>query len=380
MSTHYCITYIQKCLTSSSVPAPEKSKAGGESDYNLLLSMYEAHQQYGNEGAIRAWGALKRTAPHLDRRPRWMNANDLHNIEIPRYAQGGYPFYLHGMNVLVGARGGGKSFVALDAAAKIAQAHPQNTVIYTAGEGLPSYVTRWEAWKFWYKAQVNNLIFWEGALQMLNKDELGEFVAEFRPQKPVFIIVDTVARAMTGYNENDTQQMGEFVAMSEAVMKELNCGLLLVHHVGRAGLMRGSSALDGAADSVCVLARDNQTILLHNQFEKGGKNRYQSEAPSIALKFQPLDVEINGKMENGAVVLPTEMPHERSEINLTAIQLQIMEAIEAGRKSPSEIMTATQLGKSALFDNLNKLKKAGIITQHPVTKSYEIEQSKGEIS
>jgi predicted transcriptional regulator len=380
MSVHYSISLINQYLTQSGAPAPDKARVSDAKDYELLMSLYETNHQFGCEATKLSWQALKKTAPHLDRRPRYMNANSLKDIEIPRYASGGYPFYLRGMNVLVGPRGGGKSFLALDVSAKIAQAHPNNLVIYTAGEGLPSYVTRWEAWKKYYNTTLNNLIFWEGALQMLNRDEVAEFIDEFKPQRPVFLIVDTVARAMTGFNENDTQQMGEFIAMSEYMMHELNCGVLLVHHIGRAGVMRGSSALDGAADSVCVLARDEKTLILHNQFEKGGKNRYQVEMPSIALRLESVDVTINGKLENGAVVLPTEMPNQTSEVNLTAIQLQIIEAIEAGRATATEIITATNLSKSTVHENLSKLKKQGVLAQHPVTKAYQIESSKGGLS
>lgn len=380
MSIHYSISYITSCLTESPVPAPDKGRVGNDKDYQLLVSLYETNNRFGVDAVKLSWTALKKTVPHLDKRPRYMNANSLKDIQIPRYAPGGYPIYQHGMNVLVGARGGGKSFVALDASAKIAKAQPDRPVIYTAGEGLPSYVTRWEAWKTHYKTTPTNLIFWDGALQMLNPTELTEFVDEFKPLKPSFIVVDTVARAMTGFNENDTQQMGEFVANCEAVMKELGCGMLLVHHIGRAGVMRGSTALDGGADSVMVLARDGQTIVLHNAFEKGGKNRFQMEMPSIALRFESVDVTIDGKKENGAVVLPTEMPEESSDVNLTALQAKILEVIEAGKTTAQEIVDATGTGKSTVFYNLNSMKKTGIIAQHPVTKAYEVTISKTQVS
>jgi hypothetical protein len=181
-------------------------------DYDALHAVYEAHLTGGQAAARTAWGAIKKFAPHLDQRAKLYNANDLINLVIPKYAlPTGYAIYEFGFNILIGKRGAGKSFIALDIAARIAENNPDRTVIYTAGEGLSSYAPRWEAWKKHHQVYLKNLLFWDGAVQLLDVESYTQFSSEAHDLRPIFIIVDTVARAMTGSNENDNNVMGQFV-------------------------------------------------------------------------------------------------------------------------------------------------------------------------
>ena len=238
MSTNnYAIDYIKRATSSASIEQPDPKRAG--TDYQILLGIHEAHKLSGAKGAAGAWSALKKTAPHLDRKSRRIHADELKYIAIPDYAVDEYPIYLQGTNLLIGTRGAGKSLLALDIVAKIAMNNPSRSIVYCAGEAIAAYGVRWEAWKKHNHAHPKNVIFWDGALQLLNPGDVAEFMADIQDDKPCFVVIDTVARSMAGSNENDTAVMSQYVAAAEQLTKELHAGLLLVHHEGRNGMQRG---------------------------------------------------------------------------------------------------------------------------------------------
>jgi predicted ATP-dependent serine protease len=366
--SNYAIQYIKK-VTTGECGEPDKALAG--SDYQTLEALYEARAISGIEGAQSAWLTLKRFVPHLDKKSRKLLANDLENLEVPKYAVGGYPIYERGFNILVGGRGSGKSFVALDVCAKIALEHPNRAVVYSAGEGLPSYAVRWKAWKQHHAQEPKNLLFWDGAVQLMKSDDYDQFLADFARDKPIFVVIDTVARAMTGYSENDTMSMSDFVARVDTMMHDLNCGVLLVHHEGRNGAMRGSTALDGAADSVIVLKRQESDILLLNDFSAGGKNRHQEEQPPKRYELYPVNVYLHGMLEQGAVVVPSEQIAHAPDEPLKGNELKVYEAIDAhGKANIQNLIDATQLARATVYRIATKLVATNRINQDSTTKEY----------
>jgi hypothetical protein len=89
---------------------------------------------------------------------------------------------------------------------------------------------------------------------------LGEDLTQL-PSKPVLIVVDTLARAMKGGDENSAQDMGALNDAMSALIEATGACVLLIHHSGKnkgAGA-RGSSALLGAIDTELEVA-DRQII------------------------------------------------------------------------------------------------------------------------
>jgi hypothetical protein len=367
----YSIKYIRQAIVSETLPPPDRSKAGN--DYDALHALYESHQEGGVEGAQKAWKSIKKFVPHLDQKPKLYNANDLVNLVIPKYAlPTGYAIYEFGFNILIGKRGAGKSFIALDIAARIAENNPNRTVIYTAGEGLPSYSPRWEAWKKHHQTHLTNLLFWDGAVQLLDAESYTQFANEVRNLRPIFIIVDTVARAMTGSNENDNTVMGQFVQAVDEMQRELEVGVLLVHHEGRNGEMRGASALDAAADSVLVLKRNERQIALYNDFSFGGKNKHQEEAPTLYFDFIPVDVTIQGALISAAVVVLSEKADEEAVEDDTPLKgndAKIFEIIDANDGIGSDALAETaQIHRATAYRITDRLLKRGKIHQDKTKK------------
>src|SRR5690606_29160652 len=71
------------------------------------------------------------------------------------------------------------------------------------------------------------------------------------PEKPVLIVIDTLARAMKGGDENSAQDMGALNDAVSALIQATGACVMLVHHSGKnkASGARGSSALLGAIDT-----------------------------------------------------------------------------------------------------------------------------------
>jgi hypothetical protein len=90
--------------------------------------------------------------------------------------------------------------------------------------------------------------------------EMGEFD---------LIVIDTVARALAGAEENSATEMGKFIAACGRLQTDHNASVLGIHHSGKdvAKGMRGSSSLLGAVNTSmsCKRVDDNQIKLT---FEK----------------------------------------------------------------------------------------------------------------
>lgn len=290
-------------------------------------------------------------------------ADALKELPTPEYALETYPIYLKSLNALVGPSGAGKSFVAVDIAGRMATAGAK--VVYIAGEGLFGYSARWEVWKAHQSLQeCPNLIFWDSPVNFVGEDEFSAFLGAIGSIRPALVIVDTVARCMAGADENSTRDMGMFIASCDRITHHIGAGVLAVHHTGKDGKMRGSSALFGACDSVLFLSRTEQQITVFNTHEQGGKNKYSEEAPPQTLQLTPKSVQRGEKLFESAVLLATQqIALNPTEDRLTTNQRLILEALDGysnGLKA-SQLMEATLLASSSFYKTLSILKKQGWI-------------------
>lgn len=301
------------------------------------------------------------TLANTPTRQHMILADDLYKLPVPEYALDEYPIYYSCLNALVGPSGAGKSFVAVDIAGLLAVKGA--TIIYIAAEGLFGYAPRWEAWKAHTGVkECRNLIFWDSPVNFMELTAFQGFMSEISHYKPRMVIVDTVARCMTGGDENSTQDMGVFVNSCDRLTHELGCGVLAVHHTGKDGKMRGSTALFGACDSILFLQRSEAQITIYNSLDQGGKNKYSEEAKPRTVQMLPKQVTRADKVFESAVLVETM----RVEINprqdvLTTNQRLILEAIEGyenGLKS-SQLIDATQIQSSTVYRLLRDMKKWG---------------------
>ena len=164
------------------------------------------------------------------------------------------------LTVLYAPPGEGKTFLALDFALHVAAGRDWNDhtvkggrVLYIAGEGVSGLPARVKAWhahnqcdpaeSFYILPQTVEMVDDEAMFRLTNTiREMGEFD---------LIVIDTVARALAGAEENSATEMGKFIAACGRLQTDHNASVLGIHHSGKdvAKGMRGSSSLLGAVNT-----------------------------------------------------------------------------------------------------------------------------------
>lgn len=292
-------------------------------------------------------------------------ADDLKHLPPPRYALDRYPIYLGSLNALVGPSGAGKSFVAVDIAGLMATAGAQ--VVYIAGEGLFGYSARWEVWKAHNNLKnCPNLIFYDRPVNFLDPVEMEKFFNEISINKPDMVIVDTVARCMGGADENSTRDMNAFVASCDRITHTFGSGVLVVHHTGKDGKMRGSTALFGACDSVLFLQRDETRISIHNSLDFGGKNKHSEEAAPQYVTLVPQTAYSDDKQFDSAVLVESEYVVQDKTSQLKPRDKMVLETLEGHENglTSDQILSATRIPRSSIYRLLARLKKSNYISEN----------------
>jgi hypothetical protein len=192
---------------------------------------------------------------------------------------------------LVGASGAGKSFIAIGMACCIATGTPwhgrevrRGGVFYLAGEGQRGLKKRIAAWELHNGVSTDGApLYISAGLPFLcdaemaeaSADEIAEAAAELAEEsglQPALIVIDTVARAMGGADENTSQDMGAFVSSMDVLRQRWGCVVMSVHHTGHSseaqGRARGSSAYRAALDSEFVVAGKGDDVTFVGTKEK----------------------------------------------------------------------------------------------------------------
>ena len=211
--------------------------------------------------------------------PRWLIAR-----HIPE----------EGIGLLYGDPGTGKSFTAQDMALTIATgkalwhtdqvASNAGAVLYIAGEGAGDFKLRIKAWKKvnWFEDEMIPADRFRVLIEPMNfmrKEDIEQLLAAVDAAGigPLsLIVVDTVSRAAAGADENSQQDMSIFVQALDALRVKTKAFVLGVHHSSKAGAMRGSTVLAGAAD-----------VVLHFDRKKGQK---YGRLTCMKMKAGPDDV------------------------------------------------------------------------------------------
>ena len=163
--------------------------------------------------------------------------------------------------VMYGAPGSGKTFLALDIAYHVAAGQPwmgrrvqQGAVLYLAFEGAGGLASRAKALRERYGFDDSLPLFLDDTpynlREVSGRRALGEALAAL-PAKPALIVIDTLAHALCGGDENSAQDVGAFNNGVQALIMATGAHVLVLHHPGKnpANGARGSSALLGAVDT-----------------------------------------------------------------------------------------------------------------------------------
>ena len=183
-----------------------------------------------------------------------------------------------GLGIIYGPTKSGKSFVGLDLALCLAtgqrffsQLVRPCKVIYAFLEGWGGLRTRLMAWSNHNEESLpENLSFLKGPLD-LRKPEHVDKLIETAPTNGV-LIIDTLARAMPGVDENSGRDMSIIIDALDRIQQAMNGLVLVLAHTGkdeRAGL-RGHTSLMAAADVAWLFSRQGDARFFRVDKSKDG--------------------------------------------------------------------------------------------------------------
>jgi hypothetical protein len=136
---------------------------------------------------------------------------------------------------------------------------------------------------------------------------------ESMPVKPKLIIIDTLARATPGMDENCAGDMSRFISTCDYMKRNFGCAVLIVHHTGHreSNRARGSSALKGAMDFEIKTTIDRRKSLITLDCTK---MRDGAEFKKVTLGFEK-------------TILPPEWNDSRGNPLISAV-LKLVDSID----------------------------------------------------
>jgi DNA-binding transcriptional ArsR family regulator len=243
-------------------------------------------------------------------------------------------------------------------------------VLYIAGEGtygIGKRVMAWAGgeialqsalWAHW--GQINDLVpMLDGRQFQALLDSIGE-----QPIPPRLIVVDTLARAMTGGDENSAKDMGLFVHRCGQLRDATGAAVLLVHHTRTDGEReRGSSALRGAADVMLQLDRDEAGNVILSTVKT--KDDQPPEPLELRLERVVLGLDEEGEEISSLRVVPLPPGSPRAS-DLGGSPLVVLGALTSAPKgapwlSITDLCGATKLHRDTVRKVLRQLEEAGKI-------------------
>jgi hypothetical protein len=274
--------------------------------------------------------------------------------------------YMNSLIWLQGKPGAAKSFLVLDWAGCVGTgqrwqgyAAHHGVVLYLIAEGVTGIKQRVRAWEASAGHAMDDVYFLPVAVQAGDEQRwaaLCDLAAELRP---ALIVLDTQARITVGMEENSSQDMGVFVDRIEQ-LRQAGGGpaIVVVHHQGRDGEhLRGSSALDGAAETVVRVRKEDERVTVECVKQKN------------AVDFDPVDLRLI--RWDFSAVLGLREPGSTVHIGSAAVKRMVSawwSTDETEWVSFSHVIEAGHASKGTWSRAINPLVKAGVIEKEPDAK------------
>lgn len=256
-----------------------------------------------------------------------------------------------GMSMMVGTRGTGKSFLALDMALCIATGRrwgnhathaAKGRVLYLVGEGGGrAFGIRIEAWCLRNGVDPatldGRLLLIDGAVPFMSS-RWAELVAMATEFDPDHAFVDTLSRHAVGLDENSNTDAATGIAKAEALRDGSGCSVTVLHHppkgvTGGVNAGRGAGAWEAAIDTVLTVEEaDEGTVVVD-----ATKQKHRPEVVVGHWRIESVRVSPNGTWDTSAVAVPVDpstMPSAVAERTATvtkaaAVEAWLVEAVAA---------------------------------------------------
>jgi hypothetical protein len=224
------------------------------------------------------------------------------------------------VGVVYGPPGVGKSFLAYDAANHIRRGmtwfgrktKPVD-VLYLYGEGIEGLSSRVKAWRDHHSTEGGAIAVRSGVPNIFSDPKAIKKITATADEcskqsgEPIgLIVLDTLAVAAAGADENSTQDMSLVLDRLRKLAEALDCAVVLVHHTGKevSKGMRGSSAILGNVDFTIEVA-ENAKDKLHTITPRKMRDAPKFREPlKFRLRTVVVGVDEDGDDVTSCVVAP----------------------------------------------------------------------------
>ncbi len=269
----------------------------------------------------------------------------------------------HGLSVIYGDPGAGKSFIAIDMALRIAYGldwhgtpTKQAGILYIAGEGAIGLAKRIKGWKREHALEGVDAPFLllPIAIHLLDEKNRAKLLrtitaATERAGFPIgLIIIDTVSRALAGADENGQEAMSAFVAACDEIRIHAGGAVLGVHHSGKDKEkgMRGSTVLLGGCDASIRITKSDKIVTLKTEKQKDAE-----EAEPIYMEMRKV-AWATGLEEEQSTLVPfrseASAQPDKQEISREAVY-EILKLIDEKWQAGSPLSPHPQAKRTGSF-------------------------------
>lgn len=244
---------------------------------------------------------------------------------------------------IFGAPGAGKSLLAPYLGYMIAQGRSafgsktkQGGVFYVAAEDETGMCERIAALKLKHGDESNFRLVCGVFDLSRNSKHYAELKAAVAERKPSLIVIDTLAMAFPGLEENSAEAMSRVVAVARSLTK-FGAAVLLIHHDTKAegGTPRGHSVLNGALDMAMQVTQDEKGIVRG----KLTKNRNGPCDLDIAFRIGVVEIgtDDDGEPQKSAVCEPLAALDEEDRERMSPAERAAFDILTGMMDSPSGV-------------------------------------------
>lgn len=236
----------------------------------------------------------------------------------------------------------------------------EGKVLYIAAEGVKGMKYRLRAWEQTWRRTVapDRLTVVPHPIQLGNTNAVAELCHDLQQETCGLVVIDTLARCAMGLEENSSTDMGRVVHAAYQIRDAMGPDgtVLLIHHLSKAGTIRGSSALLGGVDQVMILTRSGDALKLEDEKRKDG-----AELEPMNLRLKPV---------HGSLIVEAGRDDDPGHNPLVQEMAQLNHLLPL---SKNELRMATSLPESAFFHALNRgLKSGQIVSTQDKTPKYRL--------
>lgn len=165
------------------------------------------------------------------------------------------------VGIFAGASQSFKTFVLLRISACVANGQSigsckveQSDVHYVAAEGAADIAMRLHALERKHGSVGERISFSHRSVDLRVKEDIAFMkgvLAEHENRtgnKIRLLVIDTLSQSARGLDENNAKEVSHFIGACADFAKQHDLAIILVHHLGKDGKLRGSSAFEGNLD------------------------------------------------------------------------------------------------------------------------------------